>query len=275
MKQQSRSNIIEEGNDELDADLMENGDLEDCEASQVRNILIIGKTGSGKASIANAILSSNVFHVGTAIQSTTRECDDTIKTIEVGQYAYTIALVDTVGVRDDQQHEQIQTRMREALKSFESLSMILLVFKLERFTPQEKVSFQEVVSVLTSRFNNVSAITALIVTCCEQKDDQARNLIRENLAMHDTAKVVQFAQKGTFLVGLPKLSEVPPEIKQIIELKINSDEQQLQDLAKQASMKENIQPESWSSDLLKWCHRCFMYICDQILRPIGQYASQI
>ncbi len=58
-----------------------------------------------------------------------------------------------------------------------------------------------------------------------------------------TAEVVQFAQKGTFLVGLPKLSVIPLALKQHYEQNIKSDEQQLQELAKQASMAESTHPE--------------------------------
>ncbi len=214
--------------------------------NQARNILIIGKTGAGKASIANAILGSNVLYVGTAIESSTRECNDiiTVKSHKAGSYNYKVALVDTVGVRDDrQQYQQIRRRIIEALNSFESLSMIILVFKLERFSPQERESFQKAISILKSRLvNDASSITALVVTCCEQKNDQAREEVRRELEMDVTAfaKVVRFAQKGTFLVGLPKLSELPPELKQFMEQRVTRDEQQLQELAKQASTLESI-----------------------------------
>ena len=217
-----------------------------AQVPESRNILIIGKTGAGKASIANAILGSDKFHVGSAIQSSTRRSDDTItvKEHQAGGYNFKIALVDTVGVRDDRQQEhKIRRRINEALKSFDSLSMIILVFKLERFSPQERESLQEVISILKSRLANASSITALVVTCCEQKDDQARKEIRRELAMHGTAtaEVVQFANNnGTFLVGLPKLSEVPPAVKHFIEQRVKSDEKQLQDLAKQASTKESV-----------------------------------
>ena len=231
----------EEGNEELE---MENRD--DHEASQERNILVLGKIGAGKASIANAILGSCVFFVGTSIQSTTRECNDTIavKEHEAGCYKYKIALVDTVGVNKQHQDEEIQ-RISKALKSFNSLSMIILVFKLERFTPQERESFQNVISVLKSSFKDPSSITALVVTNCEQKDSQAKEEIRRDLALYGTAtaEVVQFAQKGTFLVGLPKLSELPLALKQHYELIVKDDEQQLQELAKQASMSESTNPE--------------------------------
>ena len=235
------------------------------DSPSTRNILIIGKTGAGKATIANAILGSNVFNVRSAIESTTRECDDTIAFDKhlVGGYNYKIALVDTVGVRDDrQQHQQIQRRLGEALTKFDSLSMIILVFKVERFTHQEKKSFQEVISVLKSSSNGASSITALVITNCEQKDDKARKGIRDNLAMHETAEVVQFAQKGIFLVGLPKLSEVPMELKHFIEQRNKSDEQQLQELAKQASTLESIQLEKSIQPDIKqpevFCQGCIM-----------------
>ena len=218
-----------------------------CFSNLARNILIIGKTGAGKASIANAILDSNVFNVGTAIQSSTRKSDDTVTVKErpAGGYNYKIALVDTVGVRDNQGrrlNQQIEKRISEALKRFVSLSMIILVFKLERFTPQERESFQNVISVLKSSFKDPSSITALVVTNCEQKDSQAKEEIRRDLALYGTAtaEVVQFAQKGTFLVGLPKISEIPLALKQHYEQSVKDDEQRLKELAKKASTKDSL-----------------------------------
>ncbi len=231
----------------------------ECLSTKARNILIIGKTGAGKASIANAVLGSKIFHVGGAIQGSTRKSDDraTVKEHQAGDYSYKISLVDTVGVRDDrQQHQKMQRRINEALNNFDSLSMIVLVFKLERFSPQERESLQEVISVLKSRLVNASLITALVVTCCEQKDDQAREEILRDLAMHgtETAEVVQFAQIGTTLVGLPKLSEVPPALKQFIEQRVTSDVQQLRELAKKASTLASVSSEDWS--WCDWLTRC-------------------
>ena len=67
------------------------------------------------------------FNVGSAIQSTTRECKEPSSW---RLYSYKIALVDTVGVRDDRR--QYQGRIREALNSFEFLN---LTIEVESVTP--------------------------------------------------------------------------------------------------------------------------------------------
>ncbi len=201
-----------------------------------RNIVIIGKTGAGKATIANAILGSNKFTVGSSIQSSTRKSNESItcRRLQVGDHYYTIALVDTTEVRDDrQQDHKIQKRINEVLTTFSHFNMIILVFKSEQFTPQEKESFQKVISIL----KDVSLVAALVVTCCELKDEEEREEIKKKLAMYESAteEVVQFAKKGIFLVGLPKITEIPPALKRFYEQRVESDQQKLQTLAREAS----------------------------------------
>ena len=265
------ANMVENGGPDMeengDLDIVETGDLDTAlshdEASQA-NILIIGKTGAGKASIANAILDSDVFHVGTAIQSTTRDCNETIPVEKhsAGGYNYKIALVDTVGVKDDQQVEQHKKRIREALTNFDYLNMIILVLKFDRFSAEETKLFQEVISILNSRLvTDTSSITALVITGCEQKDTTARNGIWSSLESNDkTSQVVQFARKGTVLVGLPKISEVLQQFKQLIEQRKNSDKQQLQQLAKhcQAEKSEIIPPAENSTRRKYYCQGCIV-----------------
>ncbi len=212
-----------------------------------RNILIIGMTGAGKASTANAILGGTVFRVGSAIQSTTRTSNDTatVGTHQVHGYKYKIAIVDTVGVADDRREDSsIQRKINNALENFTKLNLIVLVFKNERFTSQERGSFTRAITALESRIPEASSITALVVTYCEQKDDKARKEIISNLEKEGapTANIVHFARKGTCLVGLPKLSDVAEAVKEFTKQKVQSDEQKLQKMAKDSITKEKIIP---------------------------------
>ena len=213
------------------------------QADAQRNILIIGTTGAGKASIANAILGTNLFPVGSAIQSTTRKSNIAFKNYQAeDDYDYNIATVDTVDVADNPKGRNIKKKIQRALNNFTSLNLIILVFKNERFTPQEQGSFTEAITTLSELVPNASTITVLVVTYCEQKDDQARDEIKKELGKQGapTASIEDFAQIGTYLVGLPKLSDVAPPLKKFIEQRLYSDEQTLQELVRKASATKEV-----------------------------------
>ncbi len=207
---------------------------------KTRKILIFGKAGAGKSTVANAIIGVDVFEVAGSIQSTTRKA---IMRYEEGKgsdgFTYKVALVDTVGVGDSRPPKSLQERAMSGSKKLKAVNLILFVFKLERFTQQEKESFQAVMKFLGSS-PNASAVTALIVTCCEQKDEQAREQIKHELKQ--STKVAQFSQKGIFLVGLPPLNQLPPPIKEHYEQIIIEDTTKLQILTKKSHQEETINP---------------------------------
>ncbi len=200
----------------------------EMEPSKTRNILIFGKIGTGKSTVANAILGCHVFPVGTSIDSTTRQAREVSQSgISFNGLTYSVTLVDTVDATDSHPSKSLQKRVENSIKKFESFNLILFVFKLERYTTQESESFQMVMKLLGSN-QNASAVTALVVTCCEQKSEQAREKIKHQL--RTSTNVAPFARKGIFLVGLPNLDEASPPLKQHYEGKKEEDEVNLQSL---------------------------------------------
>lgn len=223
---------------------MANQQVQEKNQTDDRNILIVGMTGAGKASTANAILGDNTFYVGSAIQSTTRKSNDavTVRNHEAHGYNHNITIVDTVGVADDRDDRNIQRKIDDALDNFTSLNLIIFVFKNERFTAQERESFNGAITALEPRIPNASSITALIVTYCEQKDDQSREELRTELEKQGspTKVIADFAQKGTFLVGLPKLSEIAPALKQFVKRQVQRDERKLREMVRKANTIERV-----------------------------------
>ena len=194
-----------------------------------RNLLFFGKAGAGKSTVANAILGSDFFPVGTSIQSTTRKTEiHSTRDFCSNGLTYGVALVDTVGVADNHPSRSLVERANQGITMFKSVNLIVFVFKLERFTKQERDSFQTVMTLLRSS-PNASAVTALVVTCCDQKSEQAREEIMYDL-QKSAKSVTHFAQKGIFMVGLPTLDQVPSQVRQHCEQNRKIDEMKLQSL---------------------------------------------
>ncbi len=204
-----------------------------------RNILFFGKAGAGKSTVANAIIGSDVFPVE---RSTIRQANllSACDFPSSDGCMYRVALVDTVGVADSHQSRSLLERTNNGITKLKSVNLILFVFKLERFTTQERDSFQEVMRIL-NKTRYASTVTALVVTCCDQKSEEAREEIKHELRKSEV-NVVQFARKGIFLVGFPALNQLPPPLRSHYEQSRKIDEVKLRELTTESHQIVPIQP---------------------------------
>ena len=69
-------------------------------SQQRRNIIVLGKTGAGKSTVANQILGTNHFEVSTSTQSVTRRVRNGEARLTVDGVDYNIKIIDTVGLFD-------------------------------------------------------------------------------------------------------------------------------------------------------------------------------
>ena len=142
-----------------------------------RNIVVVGKTGCGKSTVANQLIGNEVFQIGRSSKSVTehpgqKEAKRTVDDIE-----YNIKVIDTVGLFDSASPAGSNKDILREAKAFfqknvKGLNLILFVFKEGRFTDEEKKTF----SVITKHFkkDRVGEISALVVTNCENIDEAER-----------------------------------------------------------------------------------------------------
>lgn len=202
------------------------------DSSQVRNILIIGKTGAGKASIANAIVDRQLFDIGVPMK---RCCNRKQNKDIKDESNLKIALVNISSTQDDQ-HLQLQESISKAFTKLKPLSLILFVLKCEPFDEQLWANYVKATSYLGQ---NASTITAVCVTWCDLMNDDAKTKVQKNLdhelqACLPSVNLITFAQKGIHMVSLPQLNDIPTDMRSFVEEKKKISTKNLQNLLLQA-----------------------------------------
>ncbi|XP_018543381.1 GTPase IMAP family member 7-like [Lates calcarifer] len=110
--------------------------LDDMEVSNTKRIVILGKTGAGKSSLANTIFGEELFTINHSLNSETRECQAQTKCVN----GRNITLIDTPGFFDtDRPEEELKAEIVKCIiECAPGPHAFLIVFKLEKFTQQEK-----------------------------------------------------------------------------------------------------------------------------------------
>lgn len=108
---------------------------------EIKNVLLIGRTGSGKSALANVVTVSSKFKEGSGSTSETKE----IQTgeITIGDVKYRI--IDTVGIGDTRELSNLEELCELARVSFsvkDGLSQILLLTKDSEFSEDTKETYK-------------------------------------------------------------------------------------------------------------------------------------
>ncbi|XP_056299249.1 GTPase IMAP family member 7-like [Pseudoliparis swirei] len=116
--------------------------------SNSRRIVILGKTGVGKSSLANTIFGEGLFEVGDTVNSETRTCQAETKPVNGGN----ITLIDTPGFFDTHRsEEEMKSAILRCVTEFApGPHVFLIVLRVERFTPQE----QDVIAKMHQYFSD-------------------------------------------------------------------------------------------------------------------------
>ncbi|KAK7909953.1 hypothetical protein WMY93_014637 [Mugilogobius chulae] len=154
-----------------------------CYHGESTRIVLLGKTGAGKSSLANTILGNqNLFEVSHSSRSGTNICESKTKKI----YDRNITLIDTPGVFDtDPRSSDLSP---ELLKCVQECApgphAFLLVLKAEKYTKQE----QAVVDVILKYFSEKALkYTTVVFTHGDQieKGDTIERWYKDNVALND------------------------------------------------------------------------------------------
>lgn len=223
-------------------------------AKLVRNIVILGKIGTGKATIANMILGHPKFTVSTSVEGATRSIKDSTASCNRNGIEYNIKLIDTVGVRDTEPRSHILSEVEKFVESTNGIHLIIFVFKNSRYTKEDEEAFGVVTGLFKSVIENISL---LVITCCEGLNKDARDELVDNFKTEEpTKQIAVVMKKGIVPVGFPDLKTVTILLKPTYEESILEDSKKLQGLIE--SCTESVSAEEFQKCMPKYVQCCVL-----------------
>lgn len=222
-----------------------------------RNVVIVGKTGAGKSTVANKILElspevskAGSFHTSNDVLASVTINNDIRKiSFECNGEQYDVNLIDTVGLFDtgskhtaSSDSAKRNNKLMDDLKEFfeehipDGLSLVLFVCTYQRWTDEEQDTFDCIVKSLE---HELSPISALIITRCDNFDEEKlANIPKEYKEVECTKHVCEFMKKGLFPVGFPDLAKVREEFRSAYAKDAEEYKKQLQKLICEAKEKK-------------------------------------
>ena len=220
-----------------------------------RTAVVVGKTGAGKSNVANHILGANVFVVKNSLGSVTAVPQIQERSHETPDgRTYNVRVIDTPGFFDTDKSiktsnvlEQIKTFVSRTVR--DGVNLVYFVFKANRFTSEERKTFDTIIGNFK---DDISAVSALIITNCESwSDDERLDYIAKFRKNPDTSDIAAFMQKGIFCVGFPDPKTTKAKIMKAFEEDIQKD----QDVIRQQLYYSTETCNLFNMTFLQKCHR--------------------
>ena len=212
-----------------------------------RCVLLLGKSGAGKSTIANQLagynpLSSDLppFFVPERVlqASATHDVKNARIKFQHENIEYRVTVVDTVGIIQTKITgcDSVFSKVKEYFNShIKRINLVLIVFRKGCMTAEE----QEVFSVIRCGFDqDISSISALAVTHCENDDAEARTaLVEEFVSDKATRQIAAQMKMGIYPVGFPPVKSMNPILQHVYLPQMEEDRSTLQNLIFRAEMQ--------------------------------------
>ena len=201
----------------------------DTETPDKRTILILGKVGVGKATIANHIMEKEVFEVKGPVESVTRPPNQLrFHELPVRKYtAIKVFIIDTIAQSEKKSHEY--GSVYESIKIPEKVNLILFV--IQKGFPWLTKGERDQLHNFMMQNAKLSKISALIITFCEVLDQAAREEVVTDFRKDKCVQeIADFMKKGILAVGFPNPKTMDETMYQLLLENIREDEKKLYEL---------------------------------------------
>lgn len=186
-----------------------------------RAVIVLGKTGCGKSTLANKIVCDDPFLVARSFSKCTASTQHVEGTIQVDGKSYTINMIDTIGFcdtgTDDSGPRSDSDIMKEVKRQLQwrapnGLSLIIFVLRYGRFTQEEYLVFKKI----TKHFRDmIKKFSLLVITGCDGLNETARDKIVAEFRSNPKSKpFADIMEKGIYCVGLPDIDGLQENMKQ-------------------------------------------------------------
>lgn len=203
-----------------------------------RNVVVLGKTGGGKSTVANKILETSPgekqpFEVSDrkVTDSTTTKATAAITFLTtVDGCQYLVKVIDTVGLFDTagKTNKEIIDATKQYIRDQipDGVNLILFIYRQGRWTKEEQDTFD----FITKNFRNeISHISALVITGCDGYDQPQKEDVVKDFTESKPA-IAGFMEKGIHPVGFPDMAKLKPKLKEAYEEDARSDQEELRRL---------------------------------------------
>lgn len=208
------------------------------QAVEYRNVVVLGKTGAGKSTVANKISGLTKFEVKNVAGTGTTNVEEanSIHYDKDSAIHYHFKVIDTVGVFDrERKNDGIINEIKEFFQNNapEGVNLVLFVFRRGRFTEEEKRTFD----FITQNFRKqISDFSALAITNCDGESEVARDEFLQSFKSEAPA-VARFMKKGIYMVGFPDVSKLRPGVRKALEEDMEDEIKMLQKIVKNADKR--------------------------------------
>jgi GTPase SAR1 family protein len=184
--------------------------------TETRNILIIGRTGNGKSTLANVLTNSEKFNEGSGTTSTTKELQKENFEIEINGEKIQYRVIDTIGIGDTQLGQrQVLNRIAEACYEVDrGLNQIFFVLG-RKFTEEELEAYNILREIIFDE--NITYYTTIVRTNFPDFDSKEKcEEDREKLNQESPklAELVRTCNKLIYVDNPPTNIEIGKDISE-------------------------------------------------------------